>query len=955
MESISQVIKAKEGLWWRLCLAISLSSYAVFRVLSLVNLSLTNFHNRTIGIAVLQGVDASRRSFFYVVIILTFILVFSFGFLGFSYLEKIIQKNYGDQANRIEELLFFLSLTSLLLYLLLALNYTLTGARVYLHSIYLIYFLIGLTVLSSLLKRINPWKESGDFIELMMSFIFPLPIIFTFFVISKRAFVFNTLEVIFYLGLWAFFFIAYFLVVKRRIFGFKKWSSKEIESALFSALIPYSLIPMSIPLANELQFNLSRYFYVSPRLLSLLIIGLLFLVSVVIFSLRLVKGGREIDQTKVMTNFIFPLIIATFTLYQNHRQFIESQVFDLFHDGENLITVQQLFSFGKIPFIDLLPTHGLSESFSQIAYALVNGYRPIEPWLWSWLTIIFSSLLLYFLLKKITTPVLAFLFVLFLPLSLLGLRGGYHVIVFLPALLISRLLSPAQENRKGIFFGLILIFIFLWRLDFGLAVLLSFLTIILLLWLRRVGEGKRQTGISFFRLMRSFFLTLFIFSLIFLAITLMKGQSVAGLFTQIWQFLQYQAPIQSYANLYREYSPLIVLQYVIVPLISIFYLLFFAYKVVIEKEEFDAKKMMLIFVATFSLIMSLRSTQRHSLVSSFRPYLDIFLLILLPFAISKKSIYEKSIYLALLMVVISLLWPFPQSDALLANQEPFQLQFWHDHESRLQVDNRQYRELVRFMDQNLDVNQTFFDFSNATFLYIVSDREFIPYVIPNLYHSSELIQTKVLEAFKEQKDQGLAPYVIFKQGSPMDQVDEVPNEMRSYRVAEFIYQNYYPYRQVGKFEIWRSNELKKDQSEDKEFSSYAQTFDLRKLPYIWGSYDPLQAGEKTEIQQSLIDKPLIIEKGRSVKITFTGEVNKMTGNYLQLRIKASKEAEVKLSYDEGNEPSVISFTVLPADRFEDYLIRISTQWDWVSKKITSLRIEPETDIEIEELNIRKGD
>ena len=98
---------------------------------------------------------------------------------------------------------------------------------------------------------------------------------------------------------------------------------------------------------------------------------------------------------------------------------------DLFQGGEATLTVQQLFHFSAIPFIDFFPGQGLSNFFFQFLYSLVNGYRGVEALMWQWFYSLCCVVLVYWFLAKLITPVFALLSALFIPLAALGFFSGY--------------------------------------------------------------------------------------------------------------------------------------------------------------------------------------------------------------------------------------------------------------------------------------------------------------------------------------------------------------------------------------------------------------------------------------------------------------------------------------------------------------------------------------------------
>jgi hypothetical protein len=97
-----------------------------------------------------------------------------------------------------------------------------------------------------------------------------------------------------------------------------------------------------------------------------------------------------------------------------------------------------------------------------------------------------------------------------------------------------------------------------------------------------------------------------------------------------------------------------------------------------------------------------------------------------------------------------------------------------------------------------------------------------------------------------------------------------------------------------------------------------------------------------------------LDKGQDVVFSFRPITDKSSGNYIHFRIKSEQSANLTIIY--GNESiSSIMFQVLPSAKYEDYLVRISSQWQWMSEPISSIMINSSRKIEIGGITIKKGD
>jgi hypothetical protein len=119
-------------------------------------------------------------------------------------------------------------------------------------------------------------------------------------------------------------------------------------------------------------------------------------------------------------------------------------------------------------------------------------------------------------------------------------------------------------------------------------------------------------------------------------------------------------------------------------------------------------------------------------------------------------------------------------------------------------DSSQFKNFKKFCDAQLKSDQTFFDFSNAPLLYVFTNRMFPAHLIPNLFQAADPIEDYLIKRLDTYLKSGKMPLVLFKQNTGWDSIDGVPQPVRSYRVAEFIYRNYIPFAKIDNYEIWKS-------------------------------------------------------------------------------------------------------------------------------------------------------
>jgi hypothetical protein len=951
---------------WQILLTISLTAgstaFLLYQILSTDFLSLHNFNDRTIGIAVLTATDTSHRTILYIglytaAFLLFCAVLFILIFLNEQYLEKVA-------IDFEKELLFYASLFSIASLLLYGLSQQLVFLTVYKIFIVLL-FLVGVIILSKyfgiIRKKPVLCEIFSDPSMVILSFVIPYCCIFIYWIFFDRAFSFSSIHFVLYTIIWFFQVIAYYSIVV----SLKKKNIDRtiLNESLIKSIIPIISIPFIIPLSNELQYTISANYSITPAGIVKIFVIALMCISAGIFYLTLKRNKGSIDTFTYIKNYYFPIIILSWGLFKYYQHFLKMSSYDIFHHGELMISPQQLFSFHNLPFIGILPTHGFSEMSYQILYSLVNGYTPVQPLIWNWIPVLIGMIIFYFVLSKITTPLFAFFSIVFIPIFGIVNSSGffYYSFCLLPIFTFIWLIKKPVFFRFCIHWLMILA-LFVWRIDFGVAACIGTILIFSVILFKESIHSK-YTPFKILKKILFSFVLINVPALVCycLALTYFNKPIIETILVNI-QFFDYQAPIMAYPTLFNSFSVMVIFEYIILPLIALIFVISFVFDQIVGNNRCKETQMVLAFLAVVTLVLSIRSLQRHSLVEGYVSMFFPLLLILLPlnFEIKRKQIQYVAIIILFLMYVTA----FPAFTVMVPNENTkiFEYHTWTGKESRIIDDKGSFQNLTHFFNTTLTQNETFFDFSNAPLLYVFTNKEFIPYVIPNLYQSSEIIQNDIIQRFDKQYQQNRVPVVIFKQSSWWDYVDNVPNEIRSYRIAEYIYQHYSPVGYIdGKYQIWVADNLDaarllkfEQQPGFTPITTISQNYNLQKLPYIWGTYDPMDTKEKTSIIENVTNGSTVLMKNKVYSYSIHSAFDKTSGNYLYLCIKGSRSSNVTLRYGSNNTNS-IAFSTIPSAKFENYLVRISTQWEWMNSDIEKISIASDGDLELSEMNIRKGD
>lgn len=948
-------------------MSLFFATLATQNIFNNISVELYKFTDRTIGISILEGVDISLRSLLYVKAIVLFITTYSITNFLLSRLKKYIPISFFLKTETDFDIIIISSLSTSLS---IALSYfSLENMYLKMANIFMVITFLNTSLLIAKYLFIKRDKIFFNYLNnyglSILSLLVPMVTFFIRWAVIKGDYTFKDAYLTVYIVLWSAYWTFVYLISKY----ITKVNQKVISSGILLGAIPFLLIPASIVVANEFQFTLSNtilnksvYFYVN--------LSILFLATLSVFVAAYSIFKKKIVNYYKCIKFIYlPIFIGTITLFKVHYNHIELPIIvDMFHHGENLISTQQLFVFGKTPFLDVYPTHGLSYMISQILYSVINGYKPFEPWLWEWTTKIFEILLLYVSLTIVSNPYLATMATAFMPF--LDIFGGgrfvygydtkllttYYFMAFLPSLILGWTINKPNTKRI-LLYSTICLFMFFWRIDFGIANLIAGIFVLGTIFIgQKFMNYKHNLNIKLFA---KVFLSLTLLTVIFFyIITKISNTSLSQIFVQNLKFILFQADAQGLINIFGQSLPLVAVQYLIYPIIAIVYIINFLNKVlVIQDRKITTKDILLTSISVFSIVILMRSTQRQTLgVLGLNQYLFTFLGLCMPFYFIKfKNISVISFLILLFTYRIFL----PSNFFLVNDVQQISIQNWTNRESRVKVNSTQYENVSSFLTKNLTGDQTFLDLTSSPLLYVTTNKEFPNYFVPNAYYTSETIQKNVLVNIEKLMEHNNIPIVIVKQPiSAANTIDTVPNEVRSYRIYEYLYNNYLPMGIIDDYEIWTQKDFEVRHLQNlAPIKSKPSEFEIKRLSYVWAKFDDNNALQNTRTQAQLINSPINLEKNYKKIFKVQDKIDKSNGNYIYLRVKSLADGQITVSYGEVSdktEPKV-KFDIISSNQAEDYLIRISMQKEWLNKTPDYISLTSNIDIILEVLEIREGD
>ncbi|MDP1622350.1 MAG: hypothetical protein Q8M08_08415 [Bacteroidales bacterium] len=786
---------------------ISILIYFIF-FSSLIQPPLKSFPDRSIGIVVLSGIDANLRTLYYcLTIIFTIVLLFCLVAL-FSWANKSASQFGRPVYFRAEQSMqFMFSLFSLFLVIYAVIREELVILNIaWILLLFIAFFYYFLFIkIAAYRKFPGIFDYYKDYSVVILSFMLSFSLLFVRWIIWGIPLAITTNEIIFYF-LFNVVFITLYPIILNRI-GLRP---QIVRGPNIIASLLLAFIPASLPISNEIHYTLSGITTIQPQDFARMIVGIFFAASI-FFYLFFLWRKITIRTSSVVANYILPAIIIGFYLMTAVDGILTFKTFDLFHNGERMLVTQQLFSFGRIPFVDIIPTHGIMDFFDQAMYSAVNGYHGPEMFLWRWMPVLAGILMLYYLLARLTSPLFSFLLILLLPEGLI-INDYYRFCIIIPLVVLWLINRP--DLKRYMVLWLTIILLFFWRYDFGVIAAISSICII-----PGIFHHRSKGDFSLITLIRHIKTPLIAMGVViaatlilYSAILYLNGQNPYEMLRQFYIYFKIQAPTQSLVQVYHNYSLEFFLEYIISPAVSILYIVFYLYTLLSRRGVFKRSQIILVWVAMFAIVMTIRTIQRHTILEGFNPVLSIFLLCAAPFyftGISKWAAHAVFLFIFLFYTMLLVTMPkkvyvkFKPSN-LIPQEQFYDFFSLPDKTSRVMIsDSSQFKNFSRFCDTYLEKNQTFFDFSNAPLLYVFADRLFPAHIIPNLFQAADPIERFLLDRLDGYLKKGQMPLVLFKQNTRWDSIDGVPQPVRSYLVSEFIYKNYKPFAVVDNYEIWK--------------------------------------------------------------------------------------------------------------------------------------------------------
>ena len=627
---------------------------------------------------------------------------------------------------------------------------------------------------------------------------------------------------------------------------------------------------------------------------------------------------------------------------------------DLFEIANSSNAMMSIFRDGKFPVADFLSTHLLSDFLTPVLYTILNGYDSQFSYMaYDFIfhaAYLFIAFILILKISKKNYTALAFL--LFFPFINSIFWGISSVPVLLTPLIVYRLYQK-PDMKAWLLTALYSVFIIAWKPDVAVLGIYGLIAGIIIIAVKKYKSVQwKQALISFAAVYGFLILSLLALEFIF-KLPVKEGLS------KTLEFYASSPQARGLPVIARNFDRLFYLHHVVYPILISIIGIAAVGKLRRSNSRNAFVLISLIIFVIFYLANFQRGLTRHSFAEGQDGFISSFAVLCISLSVFLFKMKERHQMIAFVSVMsfmaIMLKFPDQASGDILNEQISSKLHSAYktcqnEKITRVTFDpdfeQKNIKEIKTFFSQMPD-GETFFDFSNTPALYYICDREMPVYFIHFLAVSSENLQEKEVEFLEKNP----VKMIIFSH-QPMnwwDNTDGIPNSLRFYKLSEYIFQNYSPYKIVGNYSIWKANGYEAGWDSGSfakdSLSLKPVQYNLKYLPYLWANMD-------TDYQAYNKDQHLIAESKNDV-LYLPEKINKEKGNYIEIYLHNPQKLrkEVKAGYFTKYEQFGEFVFSTRGEENEKHVIRISCQPNWYFTSCNRIVVNTGSDMKVSHIKL----
>lgn len=772
------------------------------------DLSLHRFSGRMIGVATLDGIDIGRRTMLFYSSVGLFILVnavlYSIAFIVAVRRQPVLKKLVIFNVS---------SLIGCLLVFLKTLNFCNENdihLIILIHITAIVFWGVRKILLNNFLEKL--------FAPSLFSMVICISVCLLFFIKECNSLFKFNYNISFSLLI----LLCCFLIFLSIAFYIRKFSYNKASLALiklFWVLIPIMLIPLLSVLKNEIYLILNNKGIQWSTPTNLYFLFLLFILVWIYFrSRKQAEIFSQLDMYRVLSSYYFPLLVLGISTFIFYSPFMVVDSAEMFEQANLLLPVMEFFKFHTIPLLEKFNSHMLSEIITVYLYGIFNNFKGQGPLLYNFIFYITGSLTTYFIVRDFTRSAYVALFtVILFPLTS-DLTAN-----FFPALLavyvLYRIIYFPPSFKNYLLLVCSCIFLIIWKIDTGVAsVCAVVVTLVLYSIAKRVKLNYRFLFVALGCMLIIFLIAFFIF--------LAKGINIISNLLNQYSYLS-SAQSYGYENLsYKTPGIVFQMQYFVFPVVALLLAgyIFIHFKKLSSSRNLQFSTLCLLFCICYYIANFQRGLVRHSFVENTDADLSVFIFFIISGSVYILCRYQSHIVKFLLFFFVSFLlltsFKFPGYnpsviyelfEASMNNLTPVSALPGASREIDIGNPENKFIEFNNFIEKELKDDETFIDFSNESMLYYYTQKITPSYFYQNpLSMHNDYLQKRFIENLSNYK----VPLLLYSNFPVSDEspgfngLDGVPNALRHYRIAEYLFQHYQPFVIIQNYCLWKSNKSK---------------------------------------------------------------------------------------------------------------------------------------------------
>ncbi len=765
------------------------------------------------------------------------------------------------------------------------------------------------------------------------------------------------------IGIVGYFVTNFLLSIAIQIIQKKKLIGSKI---IFWYLLPICLIHILIFGSIEATFFVKLKFdFFLP--FKWIFIGLIPFSYLIYLILPFNKKLKLKSNYQLTAYYFVPAAIISAILFIFYHPYID-QPKELFELANPANAQLKIFKFNEMPFIDFMSSHMFSEQFYGVIYNLIYGYGGTLDFITYKImgVVLYYLVIYYFLIRLTKAPLYILLLFLFFPFLTILLNP---YLIFTILLLSASIRVIKNQTIKNYSILIILtILLFIWRLDTGAAGFMTILFYFPILIYTTHSKLNLHSLIKAVGILSIIGVGIFGICLIF--------RTPEYIVTNIQNALHYSSANQAhgYTQIASTFPQQFYNIHLLFPVIAVLTSLYSVYSLRtrnhIENRFTIYALQSAIFLFSVYLANFQRGIVRHSFIENSDTIItSTFYIALVLFILSffnANSILNRISLFSIFSFVLILLLPyFPINkgsssiDSILLNSKIKKIDNYFqkaNFKGKVIEDpefaRENYLSLKAFLDTNLSKNKTFMDFSNTPMLYFYCQRNVPSYFCQNLQNTiddfSQLQHIKTIPTSK-------VPVVVYSNYPTtwFDKTDEVPNAMRQYLIAEYIYKHYKPYGIINKHSIWISKKspIKNDGIEKDTLITQPQVYHYKNAAAFM--YHHFTEKNQKSIQTLKVKSFNNPDSSANYSVTVSKKMNQLSGVLVSVELDHNiPNTEIKLELVKNKEiVGTVLFTTNETDK--KYMVRISNQYFWFLKQPSTIQLPKSSHYKVKSISLYK--